>query len=213
MMVNEQKRIIAKGAEAILSRDNGNILKERIKKGYRIREIDEKLRTERTSLEASLLSQARRVGVNTPKIVEVDKKKFRIVMEFIDGKRIKELLKESDKKTVEKICREIGRSVGKLHSANMIHGDLTTSNMILKDGKIYFIDFGLGNFSRKIEDQGVDMNLLYEALKSTHIKILELCWKNIVNGYKEEYVKAEQVLIRVREIEKRGRYMDREIHE
>jgi len=212
-MVNEQKRIIAKGAEAILSRDNGNILKERIKKGYRIREIDEKLRTERTSLEASLLSQARRVGVNTPKIVEVDKKKFRIVMEFIDGKRIKELLKESDKKTVEKICREIGRSVGKLHSANMIHGDLTTSNMILKDGKIYFIDFGLGNFSRKIEDQGVDMNLLYEALKSTHIKILELCWKNIVNGYKEEYVKAEQVLIRVREIEKRGRYMDREIHE
>jgi len=86
---------------------------------------------------------------------------------------------------------------------------LTTSNIILKDDQIYFIDFGLGFFSRRIEDQGMDLNLLFEALKSTHFKILSLCWENIVKGYKQEYKYAEQVLKRVEEIEARARYVER----
>jgi Kae1-associated kinase Bud32 len=206
-------KLIKQGAEAKLflsERDGQKILiKDRIKKEYRITQIDEKIRKSRTSQEFNLLSEARRSGISTPIILDVDKKNFKIIMEFIDGERIKELLNKSDIKTVERLCLEIGRLIGKLHTNGIIHGDLTTSNMILKDEKIYFIDFGLGFFSKKIEDQGTDLRLLHEALKSTHYQILDVCWENVIKGYKIEYSNAELVLNKVSEIEKRARYMER----
>jgi len=205
--------IVYRGAESILylSQFEGQraLVKERIKKGYRIEQIDTVLRKNRTRREVKLLTEARKLGIPTPQILHVDEVDYKIVMEYIEGTRIKELLNSADRKTLEKVCFEIGKLIGKLHSGGIVHGDLTTSNMILKDEKIYFIDFGLGQFSRKIEGQGVDLNLLFEALKSTHIKILNLCWGNIVKGYKEEYNNAEQVLRRVEEIEKRARYAKR----
>jgi len=206
-------KLIKQGAEAklFLSKKEGQktLIKDRIKKNYRISQIDEKIRKNRTSQEFNLLTEARRHGVPTPKIIDIDKKNYKIIMEFIDGERIKELLNKSDKKSVKKICFEIGKLIGKLHTAGIIHGDLTTSNMILKDNKIYFIDFGLGLFSKKTEDQGTDLRLLHEAFKSTHYEILDICWENVIKGYKEEYPKAESVLNRVSEIEKRARYMER----
>ncbi len=206
-------KLIKQGAEAKLflsKKYNQKILiKDRIKKDYRISQIDEKIRKSRTSQESNLLSEARRNGILTPKILNVDKKNYKITMEFIEGERIKELLNKSEKKSVEKICFEIGGLIGKLHIAGIIHGDLTTSNMILKDNKIYFIDFGLGFFSRKIEDQGTDLRLIHEAFKSTHHQILDICWGNVIKGYKKEYSKANTVLNRVSEIEKRARYMER----
>jgi Kae1-associated kinase Bud32 len=206
-------QIIKRGAEAVLYLDNFEdqqvLVKERIKKNYRIDQIDQAIRKARTKGEVKLLTESRKVGVLTPKIFSVDEKSHKIIMEFIDGTRIKELLYEADEKTAEKICLEIGKLVGKLHSAGIIHGDLTTSNMILKDKQIYFIDFGLGSFSKKTEDQGTDLNLLYEALKSTHFKILKPCWSNILKGYKQEYKEADKVLKRIEEIEKRARYAKR----
>lgn len=206
-------KMIKQGAEAklFLSKldDQDVVIKDRIKKNYRIEQIDKKIRKSRTSQESNLLSEARRAGVPTPKVFEIDKEDHKIIMEYIDGKRIKELLNSSDRKTIQKICFEIGISIGKLHSAGIIHGDLTTSNMILRKEKIYFIDFGLGFFSRKIEDQGTDLMLLQEALKSTHFKILDLCWKSVIKGYEKEYTIANQVLKKVEEIEKRARYMKR----
>jgi len=206
-------KLIKQGAEAklFLSKKDGQkiLIKDRIKKNYRISQIDEKIRKTRTSQESNLLSEARRNRVPTPKILDVDKKTHKIIMEFIDGERIKELLNKSDKKTIKILCSEIGRLIGKLHSAGIIHGDLTTSNMILRDNKIYFIDFGLGFFSKKVEDQGTDLRLLHEALKSTHYQILDVSWKNVIKGYKREYSKADIVLNRVSEIEKRARYMER----
>jgi Kae1-associated kinase Bud32 len=208
-------RIIKQGAEAILYLDKFDdqdvLVKERIKKSYRIDQIDKELRKKRTKKEVKLLIEARACGVPTPKIIFVDEINHKIIMEYIDGKRIKELLYSADKKTIERICFQIGESIGKLHSNGIIHGDLTTSNMILKGDKIFFIDFGLGEFSRRIEDQGVDLNLLFEALKSTHFKILSLCWSSIIKGYKKEYKNAKEALKKVEEIEKRARYMDRSI--
>ena len=206
-------QIIKRGAEAVLYltnfEDQQVLVKERIKKNYRIDQIDQAIRKTRTKGEVKLLTEARKVGVLTPKIFSVDEKNHKIVMEFVDGTRIKELLYTADKKTVTKVCLEIGKLIGKLHSAGIIHGDLTTSNMILKESQIYFIDFGLGSFSKKIEDQGTDLNLLYEALKSTHFKILKLCWNNILKGYKQEYKEADKVLKRIEDIEKRARYAKR----
>lgn len=205
--------ILYRGAESILCmgtfEEQKVLAKNRIKKGYRIDQIDQELRRTRTRKEVKLLTEARKIGVMTPKILHVDEKESKIIMEFISGQRIKELFFTADKKTVEKCCVEIGKSIGKLHSMGIIHGDLTTSNIILKDEKIYFIDFGLGEFSKRIEDQGVDLKLLLEALKSTHFKILKLCWDNILKGYKQEYNKVEEVLLKIGEIEKRGRYVKR----
>lgn len=204
-------KLIQQGAESkvFLSKQNDQdvIIKDRIKKNYRIKQIDEKIRKGRTSRESNLISAARRNRVPTPQILKVDEKEHKIIMQFIEGKRLKELLNESDEETVKKLSFEIGRLVGKLNSAGIIHGDLTTSNMILRNEKIYFIDFGLGFFSKKIEDQGTDLRLLHEALKSTHFKILDLCWKNVIKGYRKGYKKAEKVLKKVKEIKKRVRYI------
>jgi Kae1-associated kinase Bud32 len=206
-------KMIKQGAEAklFLSKhdDQDVIIKDRIKKNYRIEQIDKKIRKTRTSQESNLLSQARRAGVPTPIVLEIKKQDHKIIMELINGKRIKELLNSSNKETIQEICFEIGGSIGKLHSAGIIHGDLTTSNMIMRKGKTHFIDFGLGFFSKKIEDQGTDLMLLQEALKSTHFKILGLCWKNIIKGYKKQYPYAKKVIKKIEEIEKRARYKKR----
>jgi len=206
-------QIIYRGAESILYLDNFDdqkvLVKERIKKNYRLQQIDEKLRKTRTKKEVRLLTESRKFGVLTPKILNVDEKNYKIIMEFIDGTRIKEFLNSTDDNSIKRVCLEIGKCIGKMHANGIVHGDLTTSNMILKDNQIYFIDFGLGEFSNRIEDQGVDMNLLYEALKSTHFKILKICWDNIIAGYKKEYKNYKLVLEKIEEIEKRARYKER----
>ena len=205
--------MIKQGAEAKLFLDKlGDvdvIIKDRTEKKYRIKQIDETIRKSRTSLESRLLSEAKRAGILTPKIFDVDETNHKIIMEYIDGERIKELLNRTSKNQIKNVCFEIGRMIGKLHSAGIVHGDITTSNMIFKDGKVYFIDFGLGYFSKKVEDQGTDLLLLEEALKSTHFKIMDICWKNVINGYKKEYNEKGEVLKRVEEIKKRARYMKR----
>ncbi len=207
-------KLIKQGAEAKLYLDKRQsdkvVIKERIKKSYRIKEIDEKIRRLRTSLETNLMSEARRVGVPTPTILDVDKNKYKITMKFIDGIRIKEYFSKCRESEVEKLSEEIGRQIGILHSAGIIHGDLTTSNMILKDGEIYFIDFGLGFFSKRIEDQATDLKLMKEAIQSTHFKLLSLCWDNILKGYKKEYKEANKVIERVKEIERRARYAQKQ---
>ncbi|OGW53642.1 MAG: Kae1-associated kinase Bud32 [Nitrospirae bacterium RBG_13_43_8] len=206
-------KIIYRGAESIIyldKFDGQNVLvKERVKKNFRLEQIDEKLRKERTRKEVKLLTESRKYNVLTPKIINVDFQKHKIIMENIDGIRIKEFLNTADKKNLQKVSMDIGKLIGRLHANNIIHGDLTTSNMLLKDSQIYFIDFSLGEFSNRMEDKGVDLNLLYEALKATHFKNFKICWDNILKGYKQEYSEGNKVLEKVKEIEKRARYMAR----
>ncbi|MEM5799670.1 MAG: KEOPS complex kinase/ATPase Bud32 [Candidatus Aenigmatarchaeota archaeon] len=198
------------GAEAFVYLEDNTVVKERIEKKYRIKEIDRKIRRLRTSMEASLITKARRHGVNAPAIIDIDKDNFRIRMEFIDGIRAKEYFFISKEKELKKKCLKIGELIGRMHSSGIVHGDLTTSNMIFKDDEIYFIDFGLGFFSNRIEDFGIDLKLLKEALQSTHFKILKICWDNILKGYKKEYKEANKVIEKVKEIEKRARYAQKQ---
>lgn len=204
--------IIGRGAEAILYLDifekQKVLVKERIPKKYRITEIDEKLRRERTRKEVKLLTEARTFGVETPPLFNVAENK--ITMEYIDGKTVKEVFYHAAEEDIEKISKEVGKIIGLLHSNGIIHGDLTTSNMIIKNGKIFIIDFGLGEFSKKIEDQGVDLNLFEESVKATHFKLYPIIWKNVIEAYKKEYKSANEVLMKVEEIEKRARYAQRQ---
>ena len=202
-------KLIKRGAEAeiYLSEWNGRqvAVKTRVPKSYRDEDIDRRLREARTKLEAKLISEARSYGISTPIIYDVDIPKNQITMDFIDGVRIKERLHEVGFEEQKNLCLEIGKCLGRLHKNHIIHGDLTTSNMILRDGMIYFIDFSLGGKSKEIEDKGVDLHLLSEAFESTHSEILGM-FEHVIEGYKSEYDEADAVIKKVKEIEKRGRY-------
>ena len=206
--------IIARGAEAVLYADvldgRNVMVKERVRKGYRLAQIDERLRRERTNREVKLLTDARAAGVPTPQVLDSDSATGKIVMEFVDGERVKEYLDRASSASAGKVCRRIGESVGRLHAAGMVHGDLTTSNMILRpDGKVVFIDFGLGGHTARVEDKAVDMKLLHDAIKAAHFRLLDKCWKNITDGYVKEYKNAGEVIKQIESIEGRMRYAER----
>ena len=130
-------------------------------------------------------------------------------MDYIDGRRLKEFFNETDNQNREKIAELVGKSVGLLHRNGIVHGDLTTSNMILKDEKVYFIDFGLGESSKKAENLATDLSVLKEAFKSTHFKHLNLLWNSFIKGYKQTNDNFNKVLETLNDIEKRGRYVRR----
>lgn len=202
-------RYLARGAEAVLTKDKWKdlecVVKERIEKEYRIEELDEKLRRERTKEEAKLLSEARRVGVSTPQVYEKEDDVLKI--EFIQGERLRDLISEFSEEELDNVSERIGKLIGKLHGRGIVHGDLTTSNILMDGDEIYFIDFGLGYFSDSIEDKAVDLYLLYEVLKSTHPRFKDKVWEKVKEGYRLEYKESERVLKRVEKIGSRGRYV------
>lgn len=192
-------KILKQGAEAILYKDGNNLVKERITKSYRIKQIDDKLIKIRTKKETKLLKSVE----FSPKVLDSNKNK--IIMEFIDGKLLKDVLDKLDTDDKKRICIIIGKQIAELHNKNIIHGDLTTSNIILKDDKVYFIDFGLGFISRKEEDKAVDLYLLKQALESKHYEHAKECFMEILKGY-EECKNYKEVLKRLEKVKQRGRY-------
>lgn len=206
-------KLVKKGAEANLYISEWGsvkvIIKRRIPKKYRVAELDKKIRNYRTIHEAEYLSLARKYGVPTPIIISIDNSSNIIVMEYIEGQRIKEFFEKVDEISKKMICKQIGNQIGKLHKNNLIHGDLTSSNMIISDQeKIYFLDFGLSFHSNEYEDMGVDLHLLKRALFSTHYKDANRCYSAIRTGYIQEVGKkmADRVFKKTQQIERRGRY-------
>jgi Kae1-associated kinase Bud32 len=206
----DNEKILYQGAEAIICKskymDYNVIKKRRINKSYRIDEIDTKLISYRTKEESKLILEARAHGVSVPIIYDVDLKNGIITMEYLKGKRIKDFFNDITETERYKLCEEIGKNIAKLHNNDIIHGDITTSNMIFHEGKIYFIDFGLGEKNSEIESKGVDLHVLIEAIESTHSKYSN-CFKYVLTGYKKESKRdAEQVVKKIDDIVKRGRY-------
>jgi len=198
------QKVIAQGAEAIITLEDNKIIKNRISKSYRIKKLDEKIIKLRTRAESKILDKARSI-INTPKVLKIENDK--ITMEYIGGLRLSEHLNNFKKEEQIKICEKIGKSVSKLHEKNIIHGDLTTSNMILKNDKIYLIDFGLGIQNGKYEDKAVDLHLLKQALEAKHFKFHKELFESIKKGYlKIDKTESKKVLERLTAVERRGRY-------
>jgi TP53 regulating kinase and related kinases len=198
-----EKNILAQGAEAIISLNGDSVIKDRIKKSYRYSILDEKLRRQRTKKEIKLLEKAS-ILISVPKVIKQND--FSIGLQFINGKRLSESLDKIDNSL--EICKQIGKNIAKLHDANIIHGDLTTSNMIISRGKIYFIDFGLGFESNKIEDKAVDLHLIKQALEAKHFKRSVEYFSKVLQGYKTSKGNNE-IIKRLEKVEARGRYKEK----
>jgi TP53 regulating kinase and related kinases len=208
-------KLLKKGAEASLFLTDWHerkvIIKVRIPKKYRPAELDEQIRSYRTVHEPQLMHEAKAAGVATPLIYMVNVPESSITMEYIEGQQIKQVLNQVPKAERHDICMKIGESIAHLHSHGLIHGDLTTSNMILNpEGQIFFVDFGLGEKNSELEAQGVDLHLLKRALQSTHYQYWEECFQNVQCGYTSilGVDLAEKVYEKIREIERRGRYVE-----
>ncbi|MBU2612400.1 MAG: Kae1-associated serine/threonine protein kinase [Nanoarchaeota archaeon] len=199
------KKILSRGAEAVIYLSRDKVIKKRLKKGYRIPELDKKITKRRTKAETKLLKKAS--GVIKSPTPEKTNKENEIIIPFIEGDKLSEKLNSyNDKKQLE-VMKKIGLEVGKLHKEGIIHGDLTTSNMILKDKEIYIIDFGLGSFNGKYEQKGVDVHLLKEALEAKHFQNYKKLFLAFKSGYKSiDKNEAKKVFERLEAIEKRGRY-------
>ncbi|MDL2246722.1 bifunctional N(6)-L-threonylcarbamoyladenine synthase/serine/threonine protein kinase, partial [Methanobrevibacter sp. OttesenSCG-928-K11] len=199
--------LIAKGAESNISKSSycnkDAILKTRISKSYRINEIDEKIIKSRTKTEAKLLSDVKRNGVLSPILYDIDLKNKSILMEYINGPLIKDILNENN---MEDIGIAIGKSISNIHDLNIIHGDITTSNILLKDRNIVFIDFGLGKYSDLIEDKVVDLIVLKKSLQTINSKISDDTFDKVIEGYTFNDNNKKQIYKKIKEIENRGRY-------
>jgi Kae1-associated kinase Bud32 len=208
--------LVAKGAEADILFDpewNGRkaILKRRGVKKYRHPEIDREIRRYRTIHEADLIHRSKEAGVSTPLIYQLDPEGATIVMEYVEGLKIRDAVSNLSIEENRALFRRIGEDTGRLHSAALIHGDLTTSNMIKSGQRIVFIDFGLGEISKEVEKRGVDLNLMVRMLASTHYTVMEPLLESFKEGYRDIMgPEAEEVFQRAEEIRRRGRYVDKE---
>ena len=188
------------GAEAVITITGKTAEKRRVSKRYRVPALDRRLITERTRAEARLIAAARKAGVPTPVMSDITSDTIR--MEFVDGTLLTNNLSDTT-------VREAGRMVGKLHTAGIMHGDLTTSNLILRksDGQCVLIDFGLSQVTTEIEQRGVDIHVLFQTLESTAPDRADALKTAFIAGYSETFEGADEVIHREHEIELRGRYL------
>ena len=206
---------VSRGAEATLRAVEWMglpaLLKERESKSYRPKLLDERLRRERTRTEARLLVDARRVGVRTPILYDIDLAKHRLVLEQLGGPTLKELLEDTtiSAEALTGALRRFGEALGRLHGGGISHGDLTSSNVLFPaglEGPPAFLDLSMGSRSPGLEELGIDLHLVEEDLKALHPKA-----DTLLRAFFEGYVAgnptgAKEVRGRAKAIRGRVRY-------
>jgi Kae1-associated kinase Bud32 len=206
---------VSRGAEATLRAVEWMglpaLLKEREVKSYRAKALDDRLRRERTRTEARLLIDARKLGVRTPIVYDIDLPKHRLVLEQLAGPTLKELLEDPavPAGSLSGAVRRFGVGLGHLHAGGISHGDLTSSNVMFPegvDGPPAFLDLSMGSRSPGIEELGIDLHLVEEDLKSLHPRA-EALVRVFLEGYSAgNPVGAKDVRTRAKAIRARVRY-------
>jgi Kae1-associated kinase Bud32 len=214
------EKIIHKGAEANLIYGHwfGKevIFKHRIPKEYRTEQIDKMLRVNRTLSEAKALIRVKAYGVKVPQVYEIDTKNSTIIMKNIKGEKLKEALNSITTLKKKEYLEEVGKNIALLHKNGHIHGDITTSNVIITETQdIFIIDFGLHEYSDYIEDKSTDLHLFKRVLISSHGNDSNICFESFLKGYREGYgpekaKDCEKIIKNVTIIETRGRYVKKE---
>jgi TP53 regulating kinase and related kinases len=204
LLLQDNRLLIKRGAEAdiylIQWYNKKAISKVRTPKPYRHRSLDNEIRKYRTIHEAAMSSAAKAAGILSPFIYFIDPFHAEIIMEFVQGKSVKDVLKPQ-------LCYKMGIYAALLHTNNMVHGDLTTSNFIASK-KVVLIDFGLSYYSTRIEDKAVDIRLIKQVFNSAHMPLYEDVYDSFIEGYLTVMGKKQthRILESVSEIEQRGRY-------
>ncbi len=193
--------VISQGAEATVSRTADGVLKQRLSKSYRHPQIDHSLQQFRTRREAKVLSKLGDVGFPAPRLHAIDDERHELLMSALQGPVLRTILNDNPVAH----GAEIGALIGRLHEAGIVHGDLTTSNMILAQKKIHLIDFGLSAFSETEEDRAVDLHVLREALEAKHSEVFRPCYDSILDAYQKTHPFAAAVLERLKKVELRGK--------
>lgn len=211
----EQAKLIYKGAEAEIYLGDWlgelAIRKSRIAKPYRVFELDESIRRTRTAHEANMMREVRKLGVPVPTIQHVNLESCTLIMDYVRGHTLKEELYKLNMPERRERCSSLGRLLGQMHEGGLVHGDMTISNVLSENGKLFMIDFGLGDFSAELEDRGVDLLLLNRAMKSTHYAFHTILFNAFLKGYAKAIGKkrSDEAVQKMREVEKRGRYFER----
>ena len=199
----------SKGAEATISEaeylGREAVRKSRPPKSYRLPELDAHIRSVRTRNEVRMMREARHAGVRTPCVYDLDVSECSIVMEAVPGRTAKEVISEGGEEAFH-VAEEIGRATARLHSAGLCHGDLTTSNVIVReDGGICLIDFSMGRANATMEDIGVDLRLLENAFASSHAGMDDVR-EAMMSAYFEGVPDPDAVRRKLEDIRNRGRY-------
>lgn len=210
--------LVKQGAEARVYKtqfyNKNTIVKERFSKSYRHPSLDEKLTHRRTNQEVRSILRCRKAGICTPAVYFVDYSSHRIFMEEIPDSvtardhinNLLQLSAEAAEQKLQTLAQNIGNTLAEMHNVDCIHGDLTTSNILLKKGfeKIVVIDFGLSFISGLTEDKGVDLYVLERAFLSTHPNT-EHIFQIVLESYKKRAKKTEEIIKKLDEVRLRGR--------
>ncbi|XP_042513876.1 EKC/KEOPS complex subunit bud32 [Macadamia integrifolia] len=188
-----------------------SIVKERFSKKYRHPSLDTKLTLKRLNTEARCMTKARRLGVSTPVLYALDTVLHTLTFEYVEGLVVKEIfldfgLNGINQELMNDIATQIGDAIGKLHDGGLIHGDLTTSNMLFRNGtnELVLIDFGLSFTSTLPEDKAVDLYVLERALLSMHSSCGNVM-DQILAAYRKTSKQWSSTLNKLAQVRQRGR--------
>jgi N6-L-threonylcarbamoyladenine synthase/protein kinase Bud32 len=184
------------GAEAVVTVTDGRVVKRRTPKAYRHPALDARLRRERTIAEARLTSAARREGVPTPVVRDVDVPEATLTLDRVGDRDLGAALTPAHARTV-------GEHLARLHSAGIVHGDPTVRNVRIGD-RVFLIDFGLGYHSGHVEDHAIDCHVFGGSVRGTATDDVDATLAAFEAGYVD--VGDDAVIGRLREVEGRGRY-------
>ncbi|KKY34286.1 putative serine threonine-protein kinase bud32 [Diaporthe ampelina] len=245
---SQPPELITQGAEGLLYKtfylqpSLPCALKHRPPKPYRHPILDARLTRQRILAEARILAKARREGVPVPGVYCVDEAAGWMMIEWVAGQPVRarvnawlgdkteaEVLREGEGEgdggggnaDLVALMRRVGAAVGALHAAGIVHGDLTTSNMMLRPasgsgggdngdqgsvlgGEIVIIDFGLASQGQSEEDRAVDLYVLERAFLSTHPRTENL-FGEVLAGYARAFKGSKPVLRKLEDVRMRGR--------
>lgn len=208
----DARKLIAQGAEARVWECNflgrPAVVKQRFCKKYRHPELDAKLTPARLKQEVRSMAKARKLGLRTPCLYHVEMQSSSIYMERIQGRSVKQVLHDNalSPQGLKGVLAAIGQAVAVLHDAGIVHGDLTTSNMLLQDPdmRLVMIDFGLSYNSTIPEDKAVDLYVMERAFLSTHAQ-QEGLFDEVLTSYRRKSKQWSATLNKFAEVRLRGR--------
>ncbi|XP_069740338.1 EKC/KEOPS complex subunit TP53RK isoform X2 [Narcine bancroftii] len=211
-------QMVKQGAESKIYKGNflgkPTIVKERFPKAYRHSALDKKLSHRRTAQEVRSILRCRKAGIATPVVYFVDYNASCIYLEDLVGAlTVRDYIasvqkSKQDTGTLFPLAERIGQILAKMHDEDVIHGDLTTSNMMIrqpeKELRLVLIDFGLSFISALPEDKGVDLYVLEKAFLSSHPNT-ESVFKVFLNSYSNTSKKSAPVIKKLDVVRQRGR--------